>query len=79
MDVQYLYVNNVGEEEGPLPLELVQALMDAGVSTSHGTEEHVTRHTSHVTHHTSHITHHTSHVTRHTSHVARLCICAYSV
>ena len=36
----------------------------------HGTEEHVTRHTSRVTH-TSHITHHTSHVTRHTSHMTR--------
>ena len=49
--------------------------------TSHGTEEHVTRHTSHVTHvtrltlhgtlHTSHIPHHTSHFTLHTSHVTR--------
>jgi len=37
--------------------------------TLHGTEEHVTRHTSHVTRHTSHVTRHTSHVTRHTSHV----------
>ncbi len=36
-------------------------------NTSHGTEEHVTRHTSHITHHTSHITHHTSHITHHTA------------
>jgi hypothetical protein len=40
---------------------------DAGIRKScemlHGTEEHVTRHTSHVTHHTSHVTRHTSHFT----------------
>ena len=75
MDVQFLYVNNVGEEEGPLPLELVLALMDAGVSTAH-TEQ---RNTSHVARRTSHVARSTSHVARHTSHVAWLCICVYSV
>ena len=30
MEVQYVYVNSHGQQEGPMPLELVLALHDAG-------------------------------------------------
>ena len=42
------------QEENEELREQVRQLM----YTEHGTEEHVTRHTSHVTRHTSHVTRH---------------------
>ncbi len=30
MEVQFVYLNNDGQQEGPMPLELVLALQDAG-------------------------------------------------